>query len=332
MKVNIGQVVKTFWNTIGKSSASKMINKKISDYIHSICRKYNMREDHESQIIKSVSELVLYVSNRKLNKEKLDKQLVLQQIKGPIAKSLLAGASSVNNSDNFISELVSKIDETDVSNVESFFLGIGMSDTSMYISTLKDVLIQIKDAKSTNSSSFKQLEEDIPYAEVISDEKEHSVRRNKAGNVYDGMSEEEENDFINSLSGRFVGQKLETPADAINMVNNFVEASRDVAKFTELQKTKRAEIRAQAETRIKEIDSMRNLIMAYLDKTFDERSKIFAKQFECVDKALAEGDVNLLAVSLNSITDLAKSSPFKALTDIKNVQKQLSDTNSTFDI
>ena len=46
MKVNIGQVVKTFWNTIGKSSASKMINKKISDYIHSICRKYNMREDH----------------------------------------------------------------------------------------------------------------------------------------------------------------------------------------------------------------------------------------------------------------------------------------------
>ena len=71
MKVNIGQVVKTFWNTIGKSSASKMISKKISDYIHSICRKYNMREDHESQIIKSVSELVLYVSNRKLNKEKI---------------------------------------------------------------------------------------------------------------------------------------------------------------------------------------------------------------------------------------------------------------------
>ena len=103
--------------------------------------------------------------------------------------------------------------------------------------------------------------------------------------------------------------------------------------FTELQKTKREQIRKQAEIRIKEIDSMRDLIMTYLDKTFDERSKIFAKQFECVDKALAAGDMNLLSISLNSITDLAKSSPFKALADIKNVQKQLSsEVSTTFDI
>ena len=333
MKVNLSQIFKTFWDTIGKTSTSKILSKKVEAYIHTICRKYNMREDHESQLAKNVSELVLYVSNAKLNKEKIDTQLVLKQIKGPIAQSLIIGASSVNNSENFISELISKIDETDLSNVESFFSGIGMSDTSLYVATFKDVLVSIKDGRPVDSLSSNQIEENIPYAEVVNDSDVSLSKRNSSENsVYDGMSEQEEENFIQNLSGRFVGQKLSTPADAFNMVNTFVEASKDVAKFTEIQKTKRAEIRAQAEVRIREIDSMRNLIMTYLDKTFDERSKIFAKQFECVDKALADGDTNLLAISLNSITELAKSSPFKALADIKNVQKQLTADNTTFDI
>lgn len=333
MKVNLGQILQTFWNTVGKQSAAKILEKKVSAYIHTICRKYNMREEHESEIVKNVSELVLYVSNAKLNKQSLDNHLILGQIKGPIAKSLLTGASSVNNSDNFLSDLLTKVEETDVSNVEAFFSGIGMSDTSLYIGTFKEVLVIIKEDRPIDSSSFKQIEENIPYADVIDDRDANLQKRSNLGNtVYDGMTEQEENSFIQNLSGRFVGQKLNTPADAINMVNTFIEASKDVAKFTEIQKTKRAEIRAQTEIRIKEIDSMRDLIMTYLDKTFDERSKIFAKQFECVDKALADGDVNLLAISLNCITDLAKSSPFKALADINSVQKQLAANNSTFDI
>ena len=333
MKADLGQILQTFWHTIGKQSTAKILSKKVSAYIHNICRKYNMREDHEAQIVKSVSELVLYVSNKQLNKETIDKQIIIGQIKGPIAQSLLIGASSVNNSDNFFSELLSKVDETDVSNVESFFSGIGMSDTSLYLSTLKDVLVRIKDCRNVESSSSKLIEEEIPYADVIDDADVSLSQRNNSGStVFDGMSEQEENAFIQNLSGRFVGQKLNTPADAINMVKIFVEASKDVAKFTEIQKTKRTEIRALTEVRIKEIDSMRDLILTYLDKTFDERSKIFAKQFECVDKALVNGDANLLAISLNSITDLAKSSPFKALADIKIVQKQLAANNTTFDI
>ena len=77
---------------------------------------------------------------------------------------------------------------------------------------------------------------------------------------------------------------------------------------------------------------MRDLLMSYLDRTFDERRRIFAKQFECVDKALVDGDMNMLAISLNNITDLAKSSPFKALADFSSVKKQLGQKNTTFDI
>ena len=166
MKVNLGQVLKTFWNTIGKQSTAKLLEKKVTSYLHTICRKYNMKEEHESEIVKNVSELVLYVSNAKLNKQSLDKQLILEQIKGPIAQSLLAGASSVNNSDNFLSELLTKVDETDVNNVQAFFSGIGMSDTSLYIGTFKEVLERIKEGTAIDTidtSSYKQIEEDIPY-------------------------------------------------------------------------------------------------------------------------------------------------------------------------
>ena len=48
--------------------------------------------------------------------------------------------------------------------------------------------------------------------------------------------------------------------------------------------------------------------------------------------ALMTGNTEELAISLQSINDLAKSSPFKALADIGNVQRALTQEGSTFDI
>ena len=72
---------------------------------------------------------------------------------------------------------------------------------------------------------------------------------------------------------------LKSPADVLSLIQTLSKTAEEVKKFTEVQKTKRAEIRAQAEVRIREIDSMRDLLMSYLDRTFDERRRIFAKQF-----------------------------------------------------
>lgn len=332
MKADLNKILQTFWNTIGKKSTIELLSRETEKYIESVCLKHGMQKDAQVKIAENVSYLIQYISNAQLNKERIDKQKVIAHIKGPIAQSLMVGVASMNNSDNFIAELISKVEGTDVDNVESFFSEIGLTDTASYINTYKDVLIQIQERRLTGTS-YMQIEEDIPYAEVVDDSS--SIRNSHVTTnspIHEGMSEQEEDAFIQGLPSRFTGQKLATPSDVLNTINTFVKASEDVVKFTELQKTKRAEIRAQAATRIKEIDAMRDVIMTYLEKTFDERSKIFAKQFECVDKALADGDTNLLAISLNSITDLAKSSPFKALADIGNIKKQLIANNSTFDI
>lgn len=86
------------------------------------------------------------------------------------------------------------------------------------------------------------------------------------------------------------------------------------------------------DTAIAQINAMKECVQTYLEKTFDERSAIFAKQFEVVDAALLSGNNEMLASSLNSINALAASSPFKNLADITAVQKSLTSSDTECDI
>ncbi len=137
---------------------------------------------------------------------------------------------------------------------------------------------------------------------------------------------------LQKIQDESMSRALISSTDVMSTINNLLDTVKEVSKFTEEQKTRRTEIRAATEIKIKEINAMKDVIMAYLDKTFDERSLIFKKQFDIIDIALEKGDVNMLSIGLNSINDLAKSSPFKALADINNVKKQLSQKNTTWDI
>ena len=76
---------------------------------------------------------------------------------------------------------------------------------------------------------------------------------------------------------------------------------------------------------------MRDILKQYLEKSFDERSAIFMKQFEVVDQALAKGDNTMLSARLTAINELAASNPFKALADINSVQQMLTD-DSEYDL
>ncbi|AFY32393.1 hypothetical protein [Calothrix sp. PCC 7507] len=67
--------------------------------------------------------------------------------------------------------------------------------------------------------------------------------------------------------------------------------------------------------------------MAYLDQSFDERAKNFRALFAVVDSAIASGNNEQLALTLNSITEIAKSSPFKELANLATVRAALDDPN-----
>lgn len=157
---------------------------------------------------------------------------------------------------------------------------------------------------------------------------------NKKEILHVNMSAEEENAFMTSVENKLasVGGGAKSPSDVMVCIKTFIETTSDVMKFIEIQKTKRTQIRANSDIAIKQIEVVKDTIQTYLDKSFDERRYLFAREFELVDKALETGNALLLEQSLASITALAKESPFKGLADYARAQKELGNPNTIIDV
>ncbi len=189
---------------------------------------------------------------------------------------------------------------------------------------MKDVVELCKTGKVVYDKLTKNKSESTPQKELATSGKSTTISEN--------MTHEEENAAIEKTKSKLSGHSLSTPVEVMSTLKAFTEAATDAVKFCEVQETKREEIRANRDVRLKQLEAQREIILEYLNRSFDERRYLFQKQFEVVDYALRSGNTEQLALSLQSINDLAKSSPFKALADIGNVQRKLSQEGSTFDI
>ena len=158
------------------------------------------------------------------------------------------------------------------------------------------------------------------------------VASNSVPVISENMTSDEEDALIQKTKNKLTGRSLKTPAEVCSTLKAFSEAATDAVKFCEVQKTKREEIKAERDVRIARLRVQRDIVMEYLKQSYDERRNLFEEQFKVVDHALMTGNTEVLALSLQSINDLAKSSPFKALADIGNVQRALTQEGSTFDI
>jgi len=118
--------------------------------------------------------------------------------------------------------------------------------------------------------------------------------------------------------------------EAINpteCLQQIVLAYTEYKKIAEQEQTKRREIDAWEQTTIAKINAQRDLLMAYFNRSFDERSENFRSLFSVVDQAIATGNSDQLALALHSITEIAKSSPFKDLVNLASVRAALDDPN-----
>ena len=139
-------------------------------------------------------------------------------------------------------------------------------------------------------------------------------------------------DKLDSLMKTVKNTDLKNPQEVVAALAALTQVSNETIQYVAEQETKREEIRAKRDVAIEQIHAMTDNIKFYLEKTFDERSTIFAKLFECVDAALREDNSEMLSMTLNSINSLAASSPFKNLADINHVQRALSDGGTEWDI
>jgi predicted RNA-binding protein with EMAP domain len=93
------------------------------------------------------------------------------------------------------------------------------------------------------------------------------------------------------------------------------------------EQTKRRDIEAWEKTTLKEIENRRDVLLAFLEHSFDERAKNFQDLFKVLDQALTSEDNENVGLVLEKITELAKSSPLEGLKDLSVVQAALVDSN-----
>lgn len=140
---------------------------------------------------------------------------------------------------------------------------------------------------------------------------------------------------VTSTAVKGVGRVLKKGASVINpleALQTIVESIVEYKKTASEETTKREEIAAWRDVNMGRIEAQRDLIMTYLDQTFDERKANFAKFFEVLDGAIASGQTEVVAAALDSITQLAKSSPFKDIANVEKVRAMLDQPGTVIDL
>ncbi len=117
----------------------------------------------------------------------------------------------------------------------------------------------------------------------------------------------------------------------LGSLHDIVSAYSEYKKIAEVERTKRREITAKEKIIIAQIEAKRDSALRHLDRSFDERAEKFRRLFEVVDRAITTGDNQQLALTLNSITELAQSSPFKDLASLSSVKAALDDPDRVWE-
>lgn len=191
-----------------------------------------------------------------------------------------------------------------------------------------DGIKSFQDAAINKAENFMNSKNNIK--DITSSSSNNHVQKNK-----EQVEVKAENDFDNQVRKDLVGTVKSiaagNPAEAAQVLKRFIEVAGDVAKFTEQQKTVRKDIEAKRDSDIARIQAQKEIIMIYLEKSFDERKENFSKLFQVIDHAIANNNMQQLAMGLDSINQLAASSPFKALATLESTKEAINDKNHIWD-
>ncbi|WP_217439495.1 MULTISPECIES: hypothetical protein [Myxococcus] len=110
-----------------------------------------------------------------------------------------------------------------------------------------------------------------------------------------------------------MSMKMNLPLkDVLTGIKVVAECVRDIQK----ERTEQTRLREESRVDVEHIHAMRDVLLDYLDRSFDERRENFRQLFERLDGAIASDNVQMAAVVLDSVVKLADASPFKALQDV----------------
>lgn len=131
--------------------------------------------------------------------------------------------------------------------------------------------------------------------------------------------------------GRRAAAVVRSPEEFAGVVQDIILMAGEVRKFEEVQITKRVGIAAERDIAIEGIRAKKDILEEYLNRSFDERAENFSRLFDVVDGALDTGNMQALALGLESVVKLAASSPFKDLRTVEETSAALTDPGHEWD-
>lgn len=152
--------------------------------------------------------------------------------------------------------------------------------------------------------------------------------------LYDDVSYQDGDAFAAGVSQtmqNLAGGAIRSPDQVVDSVMTLVVMAGEVRKFEEAQVTKRVGIAADRDVALARIKAQQELLRDYLERSFDERAKSFGKFFDVIDNALGSGNMTALALGLESVVQLATSSPFKDLRSVEETAAALANPDHEWD-
>ena len=120
--------------------------------------------------------------------------------------------------------------------------------------------------------------------------------------------------------------------DGFNALGTMVAAARECITTHQVESTKRGKIRAYQETEVGRIKAAEAILKTYFGQVFAERRETFDELFSRLDKAIDQGNGEVISSVLRGIVDIAQTSPLANLGDLSQIRAALDDPNQVWDL
>lgn len=120
--------------------------------------------------------------------------------------------------------------------------------------------------------------------------------------------------------------------DGFAALNQIAEAARECIRIHEVESTKRARMEAYEATEVARIRAAEAVLKDYFTQAFAERHNIYEEMFSRLDRALDEGNGEMLHTVVRGIVDIAKSSPLADIGDLSQVRAALDDPDQVWEL
>lgn len=112
---------------------------------------------------------------------------------------------------------------------------------------------------------------------------------------------------------------------AFAALNTIVDATSEYLALREEHRERRAQLDAYERLETERIRAAERVLTDYFDKAFAERRSNFGEMWARLDAAAESGDTATVAQLLNSIIDLARTSPLAELGELPKLRQALND-------